>query len=161
MDGPEIAVCEETAYDSVFEIKTTFTSKDACFRHALAEAYDAFNATMLEFDFTQKLEPYSRLNTKSNRHKRIYFTDKNTITLLPHSCILFLHFFFMSSSCRKLKSTSLFYLRTTCLILHCLAGSIFFNVALLQRHHFSVLRRSSNHQSSLLRRSSQRHLSIL
>ena len=56
MDGPKIAACE-TACDSVFVINTSFASKDAYFLHALAEACDAFNAAMLEFSYTQNLEP--------------------------------------------------------------------------------------------------------
>ena len=58
MDGPKIATCE-TASDSVFVINTSFASNDTYFHHALSKAFDAFNATMLDFGYTQKLDLYN------------------------------------------------------------------------------------------------------
>ena len=58
MDGPNIAVCENTS-DSVFVINTSFTMEDHYFKAALAQACEAFNSMMLEFSYTQKLEPYN------------------------------------------------------------------------------------------------------
>ena len=48
MGVPKIAICETTS-DSVFVINTSFTSRDAVFHHALADACDEFDATMLGF----------------------------------------------------------------------------------------------------------------
>ena len=58
MEGHKIAVCE-TASDSVFVMNTSFTSNATYVHHALAEVREAFNATMLDFGYTRKLEPYN------------------------------------------------------------------------------------------------------
>ena len=56
-DGPKIAICE-TASKALYIIDTSFTTKDHYFHHALAEACDAFNATVKDFGYFQQLEAY-------------------------------------------------------------------------------------------------------
>ena len=55
--GPKIAICE-TAFNMIFVLNTSFTTRDNYFRVAIDEACDAFNKMLLEFGNTQKLEIY-------------------------------------------------------------------------------------------------------
>ena len=57
VDGPKSAICE-TVSTVVFELNSSFTTKDQYFRIALHEATDAFNNMLKEFGYTQQLEIY-------------------------------------------------------------------------------------------------------
>ena len=153
VDGPKLAVCE-TASDS-FVINFSFPSKNTFFHHALEEARDAFNATMLDVGYTQTLEPYNATHHQVTSPQNIHFTEKLIMTWLFHSCLLFLPFFLMPSSCSKLSSTSLLYLHTTSLILYCLAGTLLPHVVLFQCHHLALL------VNSLVNNFIHHHLSFL
>ena len=48
----------ETLSDTVFVLKSSFTSKDNYFGVAIDEACEAFIKIMLDFEYTQKLEIY-------------------------------------------------------------------------------------------------------
>ena len=58
VEGPKIAVCETTS-DTVFVLNSAFTAKDTYFQTALDDAIDAFNATLLDFGYTQQLQRYN------------------------------------------------------------------------------------------------------
>ena len=57
VDGSKIAICETTS-DTVFVVNSAFTTKDNYFQVALDDAIDAFNATLLDFGYTQQLQRY-------------------------------------------------------------------------------------------------------
>ena len=58
VDGPKIAICETTS-DTVFVLNSAFTTEDNYFQVALDDAIDAFNATLLDFGYTQQLQRYN------------------------------------------------------------------------------------------------------
>ena len=55
--GPKIAACESTS-ETVFVLNSAFTTKDNFFQTAIDDAIDAFNATLLDFGYTQQLQRY-------------------------------------------------------------------------------------------------------
>ena len=57
VEGPKIAVCETTS-ETVFVLNSAITSKDNYFQTALDDAIDAFNASFLNFGYTQQLQRY-------------------------------------------------------------------------------------------------------
>ena len=57
VEGPKIAVCETTS-ETVFVPNSAVTTKDNYFQAALDDAIDAFNATLLDFGYTQQLQRY-------------------------------------------------------------------------------------------------------
>ena len=57
VEGPKIAICETTS-ETVFVLNSAFTTKDNYFQAALDDAIDAFNATLLDFGYTQQLQRY-------------------------------------------------------------------------------------------------------
>ena len=57
VEGPKIAVSETTS-ETVFVLKSAFTTKDKYFQTALDDAIDAFNVTLLDFGYTQQLQRY-------------------------------------------------------------------------------------------------------
>ena len=57
VEGPKIAVCE-TTLETVLVLKSVFTTKDNYFQVALDDGIDAFNATLHNFGYTQKLQRY-------------------------------------------------------------------------------------------------------
>ena len=57
LDDQKMAICETTS-DALLIIDTSFTTKDHYFKHALSEACEAFNATMKDFAYTQRLQQY-------------------------------------------------------------------------------------------------------
>ena len=57
VEGPKIAVCE-TTWETVLVLNSAFTIKDNFFQVALDDAIDAFNATVVDFGYTQKLHRY-------------------------------------------------------------------------------------------------------
>ena len=57
VEGPNIAVCETTS-KTVLDLNSAFTTEDNFFQVALNDAIDAFNATLLDFGYTQKLQRY-------------------------------------------------------------------------------------------------------
>ena len=65
LDGPKLAICE-TVSNAVFVLSFFFTTKDNFFRTAIDEACDAFNKTMYEFRYTQKLEIFDPTNHQTN-----------------------------------------------------------------------------------------------
>ena len=65
LEGPKIAICE-TAYNVVFVLNSSFTSKDQYFRTALQEATEAFNNMLKDFGYTQKLELYDPLQHQTH-----------------------------------------------------------------------------------------------
>ena len=81
MDGPKIAICK-TAFDSIFVINTTFTSKDTYFHHALLEACDAFYATMLDFGYTNNLESYNPTKHQVQAPQKLPFNGYIFFTLV-------------------------------------------------------------------------------
>ena len=58
VDGPKIAICETTS-DTVCVLNSAFTTMDNYFQVALDDAIDAFNATLLNFGYTQQLQRYN------------------------------------------------------------------------------------------------------
>ena len=66
-----IAVCE-TTWATDFVLNSAFTTKDNYFQVALDDAIDAFNATLVDFGYTQKLHRYDpdthRIHTTQNHH---------------------------------------------------------------------------------------------
>ena len=66
LQGPKIAICEETASNVVFVLNSSFTSKDQYFRTALQEATDAFNNMLKDFGYTQKLELYDPIQHQTH-----------------------------------------------------------------------------------------------
>ena len=58
VDGPKLAVCETTS-TTVLLLNSAFTTKDNVFQVALDDAIDAFNATLIDFAYTQKLQRYN------------------------------------------------------------------------------------------------------
>ena len=140
MDGHKNAVCE-TASDSVFVINISFTRKDTYFHHALAEACDAFNTEMLDFGYTQKLEPYSPTQHQIQPPQNIHFTDEITVISLPYSCLLLLPFssdvFIMSQVEFDFTTLDLH----TCLKTAWLALKLSFAPLSLHRHYWSSLHR--------------------
>ena len=59
VEGPKIAVCETTS-ETVFVLNSAFTTKHNYFQTALDDARDAFNATLLDFGYTQQLQRCDR-----------------------------------------------------------------------------------------------------
>ena len=57
LDGPKIAFCE-TVSNTVFVQNSSFSTREKYFRVAKDEACSAFNAMMLDFGYSQKLEIY-------------------------------------------------------------------------------------------------------
>ena len=55
--GPKIDVCKYTS-ETVFVLNSAFTTKSTYFQTALDDAIDAFNATLLDFGYTQQLQRY-------------------------------------------------------------------------------------------------------
>ena len=55
--GPKIVVCETTS-ETVFVLNSAFTTKDTYFQTAPDDAIGAFNATLLDFGYTQQLKRY-------------------------------------------------------------------------------------------------------
>ena len=53
VEAPKIVVCE-----TVFVLNWAYTTKDNYFQAALPDAIDAFNATLLDFRYTQHLQRY-------------------------------------------------------------------------------------------------------
>ena len=66
LQGPNIAICEETASNVVFVLNSSFTSKDQYSRTALQEATDAFNNMLKDFGYTQKLELYDPIQHQTH-----------------------------------------------------------------------------------------------
>ena len=60
VESPEFAVCEtfSTFSETVLVLNSAFTTKDNDFQVALDDTIDAFNATLLDFGYTQKLQRY-------------------------------------------------------------------------------------------------------
>ena len=56
-DGPKIAIFETTS-ESDFVLHSAFSTNDQYFQVALDEAIDAFNAVLVDFGYTQKLQRY-------------------------------------------------------------------------------------------------------
>ena len=57
VEGPKIAVCETTS-ETVRVLDSAFTANDNYFQVALDDTIDAFNATLFDFGYTQKLQRY-------------------------------------------------------------------------------------------------------
>ena len=57
VEGPKIAVSETTS-ETAFVLNSAFTTKDNYFQAALDDTIDAFNATVLDFGYTQQLQRY-------------------------------------------------------------------------------------------------------
>ena len=57
VEGPKFAVCETTS-ETVLVLNSAFTTKDNYFQVAVDDAIDAFNATLLDFGYTRKLQQY-------------------------------------------------------------------------------------------------------
>ena len=76
VEGPKIAVCETTS-ETVLVLNSAFTTKDNYFQAALDEAIDAFNATLLDFGYTQKVQRYDPDTHRSILLQNILFGKIN------------------------------------------------------------------------------------
>ena len=88
VDDPNIAICGTTS-DTIFIIKSTFTSKDHYFQAALEEADQAFNAIMLDFTYQQTLQKYDPEIHHALPPSKHPFSDLTKTS--PHHYFSFLH----------------------------------------------------------------------
>ena len=76
VEGPKIAVCETTS-ETVFVLKSAFTTNDNYFQTALDDAIDAFNATLLDFDILNNYNVMTQKPIKYTLHQNILFSQPN------------------------------------------------------------------------------------
>ena len=76
VEGPKIAV-RETTSETVLVLNSAFTTKDNYYQFALDDAIDAFNASLLDFGYTQNLQRYGPDTHQVHpTPKRLFFQKK-------------------------------------------------------------------------------------